>query len=154
MSIQPNHIEWKCHRFTDLSLTDLYALLQLRQEVFVVEQQCPYLDADGQDHEAHHHMGFIQGKLALYTRLFYINHKREGIIGRVIVKNTYRGLGLGYKLMQESERQCIQLHSPRLITLGAQAHLQSFYSQLGYTVYGEEYDEDGIPHLPMRKFIP
>ena len=152
MSIQHKPIEWRCHPFTDLSVTDLYAILQLRQEVFVVEQECPYLDADGQDADAHHLMGFINNHLALYTRLFYLSDKREGIIGRVIVKEAYRGLGLGYELMEESERWCLQMHSPTKITLGAQAHLQSFYNRLGYLVYGDEYDEDGIPHLPMRKF--
>ena len=154
MSIQQKQIEWRCHQFTELSVSELYAILQLRQEVFVVEQQCPYLDADGQDKDAYHLMGFINNQLSLYTRLFYLEHKREGIIGRVIVKETHRGLGLGYKLMEESEKWCLEVHSPTQITLGAQAHLQSFYNQLGYIVYGNEYDEDGIPHLPMRKFIP
>ena len=154
MSIQDNPIEWICNPFTNLSLSQLYAILQLRQEIFVVEQQCPYLDADGQDHDAFHLMGFIDDQLALYTRFFFNSHKREGIIGRVIVKEAYRGLGLGYKLMEESERRCLRIHVPKQITLGAQAHLRSFYQQLGYEVYGHEYDEDGIPHLPMRKIIP
>lgn len=154
MLTELDHIEWRLHSFTDLSVTELYALLQLRQEVFVVEQECPYLDADGQDHEAHHLMGFIDNQLALYTRLFFDIDNDTSIIGRVIVKSTHRKKGLGYILMQESELQCKHLHSSKRITLGAQAHLEGFYTTLGYSVYGDEYDEDGIPHLPMAKFIP
>ena len=154
MSIQHNQIEWRCHPFKELSLFELYSILQLRQEVFVVEQHCPYLDADGQDDKAFHLMGFINDQLALYTRFFYLETNEQGIIGRVIVKKNYRGRKLGFKLMKESERWLQQMHSPSKITLGAQAHLQSFYNHLGYSVYGDEYDEDGILHLPMRKFIP
>ena len=154
MSIESTPIEWRLRSFTELSVTELYSILQLRQEVFVVEQTCAYLDADGEDSQAHHLMGFIDKQLALYTRLFYDPNSTTSIIGRVIVKQTHRKLGLGYRLMTESERRCQQLYTPNRITLGAQAHLESFYSRLGYTVYGEEYDEDGIPHLPMHKFIP
>ena len=154
MPTPENHIEWKCHSFQDLSLEQLYAILQLRQEVFVVEQNCPYLDADGRDYSAHHLMGFIHHQLALYTRIFFIDNQKEGIIGRVIVKEKYRKRGLGYDLMTESEIRCIKMFSPKEITLGAQAHLKSFYNRLGYSVCGDEYDEDGIPHLPMRKCIP
>ena len=154
MSIESTQIEWRLRSFTELSVRELYAILQLRQEVFVVEQACAYLDADGEDSQAHHLMGFIDKHLALYTRLFYDPNSTTSIIGRVIVKQTYRKLGLGYQLMTESEHTCQQLYTPNRITLGAQAHLESFYSRLGYTVYGEEYDEDGIPHLPMHKIIP
>ena len=154
MSIAPDHIEWRFCSFADLAVMDLYMILQLRQEVFVVEQQCPYLDTDGEDPQADHLMGFIDEQLVLYTRLFHDPERATSIIGRVIVKLTHRKLGLGYVLMKESEKRCRQLYDPKRITLGAQAHLESFYSNLGYSVYGDEYDEDGIPHLPMDKFIP
>ena len=154
MSIESGQIEWRLRSFNDLSLIELYSILQLRQEVFVVEQSCAYLDADGEDPNAHHLMGFIDNRLVLYTRIFHDSNSSTSIIGRVIVKLAHRKLGLGYKLMEESEKRCQQLHSPNKITLGAQAHLELFYSALGYTVYGDEYDEDGIPHLPMHKFIP
>ena len=97
-------------------------------------------------------MGFINDQLALYTRILF-GSKARGDHRRVIVREKYRGMGLGYKLMKESERRCIQMYSPVQITLGAQAHLQSFYNHLGYIVYGDEYDEDGIPHLPMHYSI-
>ena len=101
MSIQHNQIEWRCHPFKELSLFELYSILQLRQKSLVVEQHCPYLDADGQDDKAFHLMGFINDQLALYTR-FYLETNEQGIIGRVIVKSNYRGRKLGFKLMKES----------------------------------------------------
>lgn len=148
----PATITWIDSSFSELTLETLYAILQLRQAVFVVEQNCPYLDADGVDPEARHLLGYIDGELALYTRYFvHPTNPTEGIIGRVIVKANYRREGLGGILMQHTER-CLQASfTIDSISLGAQAHLQCFYQQLGYAVNGEQYDEDGIPHLPMKK---
>lgn len=154
MSASPIGITWKLIPFEKLTINELYDIMQLRQEVFVVEQACPYLDADGEDQRAIHLLGYIGGNLALYTRLFYESTTEEASIGRVIVKSLYRGNKLGYVLMQESENRILELFNPKIISLGAQAHLEHFYGVLGYKRCGENYDEDGIPHLPMHKFIP
>ena len=95
MSIESSQIEWRLRSFGKLSLLELYSILQLRQEVFVVEQSCAYLDADGEDIHAHHLMGFIDNSLVLYTRLFHDPNSATSAIGRVIVKLTHRKLGLG-----------------------------------------------------------
>lgn len=147
------HWEWKS--WSDLDTEDLYALIQLRQAVFIVEQDCPYIDADGQDQRAYHLLGWSENRtLAVYTRVFLPdNIDDEGVIGRVIVHKDYRKKGLGLVVMEKSEEYAIS-HSQIPIPafhLSAQAHLRSFYEQLGYGVVGDPYDEDGIPHLPMRK---
>jgi len=154
MSASPIGVTWKLIPFENLTVNELYEIVQLRQEVFVVEQACPYLDADGEDHRAIHLLGYIEDTFALYTRLFYDPTTEEASIGRVIVKSLYRGNKLGYVLMKESEQRIIERFNPRVISLGAQAHLEHFYGVLGYIRCGENYDEDGIPHLPMHKFIP
>ena len=154
MSALPFQIVWKLTPFDGLTVNELYDLLRLRQEVFIVEQCCPYLDADGEDERAIHLLGYIDGILGLYTRLFYTPNTAEAIIGRVIVKAPYRGRKLGYVLMEESEKQITELYKPTAISLGAQAHLEGFYGSLDYQRCGENYDEDGIPHIPMRKIIP
>ena len=151
---QPN-IHWHDYSFSKLTTEMLYTILRLRQEVFVIEQNCNYLDADGADLTAFHLLGCIDNEPAMYTRYFIAkDNPQHGIIGRVIVQSKFRGLGLGFVLMQHTERCFLERHHLTHITLGAQAHLQSFYEKQGYRVYGDPYDEDDIPHLPMRKNIP
>ena len=140
--------------YAELSKDELFAILRARVEVFVVEQTCPYMDIDGQDDSAHHIIGYIDDRLGLYTRIFFRPEQHECSIGRVIVHSRHRGCGLGRVLMEHSEQTCLDIHNPTSIYLGAQAHLKDFYGSLGYRVTGPEYDEDGIPHLPMRKIIP
>ncbi len=147
-------IQWMDCAFDELTVHQLYALLKLRQEVFVVEQTCPYLDADGTDITARHCLGFLDAELILYTRYFVSSDRDSGIIGRVITRHDFRNKGLGHLLMMETERRMLEQQRVSEIELGAQAHLRMFYEKLGYRVCGNEYDEDGIPHLPMRKFIP
>lgn len=139
-------------RFDELTLHELYALLALRSEVFVVEQQCPYQDADGKDAVAWHCLGTDEtGKLVAYTRLFALNDSFEGYtsIGRVVTSPSARGGGLGRKLMETSIALCHSLFGPEPIKIGAQQYLLAFYSSLGFEPTGHDYIEDGIPHTYM-----
>ncbi len=144
------HFEVK--RFSDLSLDELYALLALRQEIFIVEQNCPYLDADGKDQSAFHVLAFSeQGELAAYTRLLSkgISYPEYCSIGRVICKKTFRQTGLGKEIMQHSIKSCTQLFPNQVIKISAQVYLDRFYKSLGFKPIGEEYLEDDIPHQAM-----
>ncbi len=141
---------WTWKPYAELSLDELYDLLALRQEVFVVEQDCPYQDADFQDHHAFHLLGYDDEGLVAYLRAFAPGVQRpEAVIGRVITAPRTRGTGLGRPLMREGERQVRGLFPTATIHLSAQAHLERFYGSLGYAVTGPGYLEDGIPHLPM-----
>ena len=140
---------------------ELYSILSLRQEVFVVEQNCPYLDTDGRDFECFHVLGFSENKkLIAYARVFAPVQEDDDThrvyIGRVIIKKSHRGLQLGQALMEQSERFAIEEFDPSSINeltfaLHAQAHLQRFYGSLGYSPKGDLFDEDGIPHILMLK---
>ena len=151
----PQIQRWDWKNWTDVSRDTLYEILKLRQTVFVVEQNCPYLDADGQDQNAAHVLGWSSNNVLIaYSRVFLPQSSSDtAIIGRVIIHPAQRGLGLGYALMRQSEDLALR-NSPMQIAsfeLSAQAHLQEFYGHLGYRVSGPGYDEDGIPHLPMQK---
>ena len=142
---------WLWKSWTELTVPELYALLKLRQQVFVVEQDCPYLDADGLDPKAHHLLGLDRHGLFATLRGFGPGILRpEQVIGRVVVAPTHRGAGWGRELMIQGQRALRHTHGPGPIWLSAQAHLEPFYSQLGYARCGEGYLEDNIPHLPMR----
>ena len=142
-------MRWQFAALWALDPSELYAALALRQAVFVVEQACAYQDADGQDARAWHLLGWAGERLAAYARLFEPDAAGEAAIGRVIVAPDRRGEGLGRALMLEAMRQS-QARWPAPIHLSAQAHLRGFYEALGFVVCGPGYDEDGIPHLPMR----
>lgn len=130
----------------------LYRVLALRSAVFVVEQACPYLDADGRDADAWHLLGWDGEALAAYLRVFFPTALDPAAhIGRVIVAPTHRAQGLGGAVMREGIRRVEAVLGPVPIALSAQAHLQGFYAALGFEVDGPGYDEDGIPHLPMRR---
>lgn len=144
-------MELKCLSFSDLSLELLYEILALRQAVFIVEQDCPYLDADGMDQASLHCLGLSNGKLVAYTRLLSqgMTYADYAAIGRVITAAEARGTGAGKKIMQYS-LECIAQHFPgQPIKISAQSHLDRFYSQLGFAAVGEGYLEDGIPHQAM-----
>ena len=150
-----NEIVWSCLRFNELSTEDLYRVLQLRAEVFVVEQDCAYQDVDGYDHEALHVMGQLSGadeaQLVSYSRLLPPGTKYDGAsIGRVITKKSIRGSGVGKALMLSSLAFCRQHWTGKGITISAQAYLQKFYIELGFETVSEPYDEDGIPHIRMQ----
>jgi ElaA protein len=144
------NVGWVCKAFTDLSSPELYKILQLRSEVFVVEQNCVFLDMDNKDEGCLHFMGFINNDLAAYTRLVppgYIYD--EASIGRVVTSPKHRSKGLGKELMQRSIEACYQYFGNGSIKIGAQYYLLKFYTSLGFKVISDIYLEDGIEHVYM-----
>ncbi|RSK48763.1 GNAT family N-acetyltransferase [Hymenobacter rigui] len=144
-------LTWILKPFANLTLTELYALLQLRSEVFVVEQTCPFQDIDGLDQAAHHLLGLTPtGELAAYTRLFAAGITYpEASIGRVVVSPRYRRYGLGRELLHQSIAAVSQQFGPQPIQIGAQLYLQAFYEGFGFRQVGDGYLEDDIPHIHM-----
>ncbi|NVO32888.1 GNAT family N-acetyltransferase [Hymenobacter lapidiphilus] len=144
-------LTWTLKPFADLTTTELYALLQLRSEVFVVEQTCPFQDIDGLDQTAWHLLGHApNGELAAYARLFGPGIAfPEASIGRVVSSPRHRRTGLGRELLHESIEGVGQLFGPQPIQIGAQLYLQSFYESFGFRQVGEGYLEDDIPHIHM-----
>lgn len=136
--------------FEQLNTKELYDLLQLRSEVFVVEQDCVYQDIDGKDKKAFHVLGYKNKNLVAYTRIFKSgDYFKEASIGRVVVKETQRQYGYGYDIMNASV-EAIQRHFKTSdIRISAQTYLKRFYNNLGFKEVGEEYLEDGIPHVNM-----
>lgn len=147
-------IEWICKHHRDLGKEQLYTLLKLRSDVFVVEQKCAYPDLDGQDLEGdtHHLMGWEDDQLMAYLRL--LDPESQGgdvVIGRVVTAPAGRGKGLGHAMMEQALKQA-EKHWPQVpIYLSAQAHLQGYYGRYGFVAVGEEYLEDDIPHIGMRR---
>jgi ElaA protein len=145
-------ITTKCVPFYELSLDELYAILALRQEVFIVEQNCPFLDADGKDTIAMHLMIFDTNQnLVAYTRLYDKDAYYQGYtsIGRVVTSPKARGDGLGRVLMEKSIEKVLTLFGQAPIKIGAQKYLEKFYESLGFELTGNDYIEDGIPHTYM-----
>ncbi|WP_309711432.1 GNAT family N-acetyltransferase [Armatimonas sp.] len=149
------HTTWHWAPFEILSLTDLYDLMRLRQEVFVVEQSCVYLDADGYDQKARHLLGRDgEGQLVACLRLFapgvkYPEFSTDAVIGRVCTAASARRTGLGQELMRRGIAEAERLWPGGGIRISAQAYLRSFYGKLGFEAISEPYDEDGIPHVEM-----
>jgi ElaA protein len=161
-------LQWRCLSFEQLSTQDLYSVLQLRSEVFVVEQNCVFQDMDGSDAQALHLLGEQGGglqappgnallarpgnALLAYARCFGPGIKyREASIGRVITHTSLRGTGAGHVLMQQALELC-QSHWPAApIRIGAQARLQAFYRQRGFEPASDLYLEDGIDHIEMLR---
>lgn len=144
-------ITWVCKRFDELTPFELYEILRLRSEVFVVEQNCVFLDMDGdRDLLSHHLMGWSNGAIAAYTRLVPpgISYD-EPSIGRVVTSPKARGTGIGRQLMIESIGQVYLLNGKQPIHIGAQLYLKKFYESFGFIQTGEIYDEDGIDHIGM-----
>lgn len=147
-------INWLDVHHRDLSLQQLYALLALRSEVFVVEQQCPYLDVDGQDlaAENRHLLGMHGDELVAYARLLSPTDAQSPVkIGRVIVSDRARGNNLGNRLMVQAMQICQQHWPQHTQFLSAQAHLQHFYGHHGFVAVSDIYLEDDIPHIDMQK---
>jgi ElaA protein len=147
-------VHWTLKRFDALTPDEVYDLLRLRCEVFVVEQACPYLDPDDKDRDpqAHHLLGRAgDGRLAAYLRLLPPGLSyAEASFGRVVTAPAWRGRGLGDALVIEALRHLHDLWPHAAIRIGAQAHLVGYYGKHGFVVCSDEYDEDGIPHREMR----
>lgn len=139
--------------FNELTTAELYEILYLRNLVFVVEQNCAYLDTDKKDHVAHHVTVYDdEGELAAYARIFKPEIKYPTCsIGRVIVSPKHRGTNLGHVLMEHAVKAVEDLYGTGTITLSAQAHLQRFYSKHNFVTVSDEYMEDGIPHVEMKR---
>ena len=138
--------------FHELTTDELYAMLQLRSEVFVVEQNCVYQDIDGKDQKAIHVLGYSEGILVAYSRLFKPKDYFEyASIGRVIVKASHRDQKLGHELMRVSIDAIKTLFQETKITISAQLYLQKFYESHGFVIVGESYLEDNIPHIEMKR---
>ena len=138
--------------FNELSTKELYALLRLRNEVFIVEQNCPYLDLDDKDQASYHLLYYADDQLAGHTRLLPGGLSYDDVsIGRVATASSYRGLGLGKKLMEASIEGCYGKFGRSAIRISAQLYLLKFYRSLGFKEEGASYEEDGIPHIEMVK---
>ena len=143
-------LTWALKKFDDLTTAELYAVLQLRNEVFVVEQNCPYQDADNKDQKSFHLMGWDGTTLAAYTRIIpqgisYV----EASIGRVVTSPKYRGSGAGKQLMERSINNTFELFKCDAVKIGAQLYLKKFYEDFGFVQCSEQYLEDNIPHIEM-----
>ena len=141
-----------CKHFKDLSTTELYNIIKLRIQVFCVEQNCPYQDADDKDFESWHLMIYNKAnELVAYSRLLPkgVSYPGYASIGRVVNAQSVPGQGIGILLMQKSIEKTLELFKGEPIKISAQAYLRKFYTSLGFVATGEEYIEDHIPHIGM-----
>jgi ElaA protein len=144
-------IDWKLKLFNELSPDELYAIIRLRNEVFVVEQNCVFQDADNKDQSSYHVMGWKENELLAYSRLVPAGISySEPSIGRVVTSPTVRSLGLGKKLMEHSIYLLHSKWGKLNIKIGAQLYLEHFYNSLGFQRTSEIYMEDGIEHIEMQ----
>ena len=145
-------ITFKIKRFNELSVTELYNVLQLRSEVFVVEQNCVYQDIDGKDQKALHVLGYYQNELTAYTRLFDCGQYFDAAsIGRVIVRQIFQKFNFGHELMRYSIAAIEENFHQTAITISAQEYLKKFYESHGFVQTSEMYLEDDIPHIEMKR---
>ncbi len=141
-------LRWHVRAFAELSVSELYAIVTLRERVFIVEQKCAYVDADGVDPRCRHMWAEHDNAIHAYCRIVPAGVNFPEIsIGRVITAPEARGTGLGKELM----RRGIAAAGAGPIRIGAQAHLEKFYGELGFVRASEPYDEDGIPHVEMTR---
>jgi ElaA protein len=144
------HISVK--KFQELSNTELYGILRLRSEVFIVEQQCVYQDLDEKDQKALHVIGHNGGNVVAYTRIFGPGDYAEtASIGRVVVRASERKYGYGKEIMKASIHAVEKHFGVKKIHVSAQLYLERFYHELGFEQIGKGYLEDGIPHIGMLK---
>jgi ElaA protein len=141
---------WTCKTFSELTTDELYAILRLRSEVFVLEQNCVFQDMDNKDQRCHHLMGWREGLLAGYSRVIgpgisYV----ESSIGRIVTSPAARGFGVGRELLRKSIDTIYILYGKQPVRIGAQCYLTKFYESFGFVQKGEIYLEDGIKHIEM-----
>lgn len=150
-----DEISWHCKQFDNLTPAEVYDILQLRSAVFVVEQQCIFLDTDGVDKQAYHLFCYKQNELAACCRLMDkdIAFKDRVSIGRVANAASVRGSGIGKEMMRKAIEKCRELFSDTPIKIGAQRYLERWYSSLGFISCEDFYLEDGIEHVHMELFF-
>jgi ElaA protein len=145
-------LKWSIKPFQALSVDELYDLLRLRSEIFVVEQNCVYLDLDGKDKVALHLFGEFEGKIVSHARLFKAGISFDNAsIGRVVVDANYRDKKWGHDLMREAIAGVLLHFGESQITIGAQLYLKKFYESHGFVQTSEMYLEDDIPHIEMKR---
>ena len=150
-------LRWQWSTFSELTVLDLYELLRLRQEVFIIEQNCPYPDADGKDVYAHHLLGWNASPPGHPELLAYLRVLPPGVsypelsMGRIVTAPAVRGSGMGKMLMEEGFRRIESAYGKQPIRISAQAHLKRFYELFGFYQVSEPYDEDGILHIEMLR---
>jgi len=145
-------MEIEIKTFEELTTNQLYELLQLRSEVFVVEQDCVYQDIDGKDERALHILGMEDGKLVAYARCFERgDYFDEASIGRILVRENYRKLGYGHEITKASINAIKTKYKADKIKISAQTYLVIFYESHGFKAFGDRYLEDGIPHIAMLR---
>lgn len=151
-----NKLTLCCKHFTELSVIELYDILQLRSEVFVVEQQCIFLDMDGIDKQSYHLFVYQQDILVACCRLIEANitYRDCASIGRVVNKAFVRGTGVGKIMMKEAIEKCRELFSSCPLKIGAQLYLKEWYGSFGFVACGEVYLEDDIQHIHMKLLFP
>jgi ElaA protein len=138
--------------FAELSTKELHDILQLRAEVFVVEQNCVYQDIDGKDEKALHVIGFKNGKIVAYCRIFKAgDYFEKASVGRVVVAKNERKFGYGHVIFQQSVEAVKEFFKETSIKISAQLYLKKFYESHGFVQVGEGYLEDDIPHIAMIK---
>ena len=143
-------IQWSCKYFDALTPFELYDIIKLRNEVFVVEQNCVFQDADAKDQKCYHLMGLVENQLAAYARLVPPGVSYEYVsIGRIVTSPAYRAKGVGKALLVAAINQCNSLFGEQTIKIGAQLYLKKFYEGFGFRQTSDVYDEDGIPHIMM-----
>lgn len=140
-------------KFEDFAVDTLYEVLELRSKIFVVEQDCVYQDLDGKDQKAIHLLMYLRQKLIGYARIFKPgDYFDEAAMGRVVVDTEYRKGGIGTLLVNKAIAETLALFAPPTIRISAQQHLMGFYQNCGFQPFGDEYLEDGIPHIAMRYY--
>ena len=145
-----NELTWQYKKFNELNAAELYSILKLRSKVFVVEQNCVYLDMDDKDQQSFHLCGWDDNNLVAYARILPPGLAfEEASIGRVVTDPRYRKRGSGRVLMDHAIEKTMSQFGVSGIKIGAQLYLFSFYSSLGFKTSGPEYLEDGIPHIEM-----
>jgi len=150
-------IDWLFKPFHELTPEQLYAILKLRVDTFMIEQKCFYEELDGEDQASFHLMGFCNGQLGLYARIFPPGHNYHGRacpearIGRIATHKSLRGKGLGHALIKEAVGEIEKRFGNVTSIMDAQSHLEKFYNTHGFVKDGAEYLEDDIPHIPMKR---
>lgn len=146
------HIHWNLKKFEELRPHELYDALQLRSEVFVVEQNCVFLDPDGKDQCSWHLLGYADNRLVAYTRLVPPGAVYAQVsIGRVVTSPSFRKFGAGKELMHQSIEAVYKIFGKQPIKIGAQLYLKDFYQSFGFEQKSDVYLEDGIEHIYMIK---
>ena len=144
-------ISWKTKTFDELSTQELYQILRLRSEIFVVEQNCVYQDIDNKDQKALHVFGTVDGEIVAHSRLFKPGDYFEfSSIGRVVVDEKHRDKNFGHELIDQSILEINRRFNVQNITISAQLYLKKFYESHGFVATSETYLEDDIPHIEMK----